>query len=359
MPPPHPPCTAPCSACKGGPSREPITATNRLPTTRTHQPTNRLLREVLGVEVQLLEQRDPALGLLVKDVRHGLHQHAAAAQLLQRLDRAVQLLLAHADGGGVEAVLRRAAVAVHVHGRNGGPLQTLQAGRLEQAPRHLLGAVAAHVGDDAVELLSLEVAVKALNELVHHLQQPGPVQQRALVGNQDALAVHDVAALNLLEVVLPQRHASGHEVQDDVGAAHGGRRLQSAVRAQQHHVLEALGRKEALGHVVVAGDHPQGRVLGPVWHVAQLVQGVDGRKLARHGDAQGQLALAKVERLVAHDEVGVTIRQLRKHVGAHNAQVDVAVAQLAHHVAGALEPHLQTRDLGDGCNVLARVGLVH
>jgi hypothetical protein len=48
---------------------------------------------------QRRQQLLPALRLLVEDVGHGLHQHACAAQLLQRLDRAIELLLGHAAAG--------------------------------------------------------------------------------------------------------------------------------------------------------------------------------------------------------------------------------------------------------------------
>lgn len=118
-----------------------------------------------------------------------------------------------------------------------------QAGGGEQALRHLLRAAAPHVGNHAVVLVGGEVGLQPLNELVAHLQQAlysaaavGPVglpaslqrdyralselatclqrsssecspklwphpathlalQQRAAVGHQRALAVHDGAAL--------------------------------------------------------------------------------------------------------------------------------------------------------------------
>ncbi len=39
-----------------------------------------------------------------------------------------------------------------------------------------------------------------------HLQEAGPFPQRAAAADEDALAVQDVPALYLLQVVLPQRH---------------------------------------------------------------------------------------------------------------------------------------------------------
>jgi hypothetical protein len=48
------------------------------------------------------------------------------------------------------------------------------------------------------------------------------------------------------------------------------------------------------------------------------------------------------------DKVGVALPQFAKHVVAHNTQINVSQPHLAHHVTGALEPHLQVRDLGEG-----------
>ena len=48
----------------------------------------------------------------------------AHAHLLQGLDGGIQLLLAHADGGGVEAVLRGLVIALHVvNAADGGALR--------------------------------------------------------------------------------------------------------------------------------------------------------------------------------------------------------------------------------------------
>lgn len=49
-------------------------------------------------------------------------------------------------------------------------LQSLQSGCLQQHLGHSLGAGATHVGNDAVELLGLQVAVEALDQLVHNLR---------------------------------------------------------------------------------------------------------------------------------------------------------------------------------------------
>jgi hypothetical protein len=56
------------------------------------------------------------------------------------------------------------------------------------------------------------------------------------------------------------------------------------------------------------------------------------------------------------NKVGVALPQFAKHVVAHNAQVNVSQPHLAHHVAGALEPHLQVRDLGEGPQTSRRDG---
>lgn len=139
-------------------------------------------------------------------------------------------------------------------------LQALQAGCLQEPCCHLLFTVSTHVGDHTVELLRLEVGVKTLNELVNNLQhptkgaqythvlkalevrvqttptglpptharqflrsgantsketphmrgaypeQPRSLQQGLLVCDQDALALHDGATLNLLEIVLTEGH---------------------------------------------------------------------------------------------------------------------------------------------------------
>ena len=53
---------------------------------------------------------------------------------------------------------------------------------------------------------------------------------------------------------------------------------------------------------------------------AQLLQGVDGGKAASHGNPQAQVALAKAQGVVQHDQVGVVVRQLAEHVKADNAQ---------------------------------------
>lgn len=52
--------------------------------------------------------------------------------------------------------------------------------------------------------------LQALYELVHDSQQAGLLAQGLLVGHQHSLAVHNAAALNLLEVVLPQCHPRAH-----------------------------------------------------------------------------------------------------------------------------------------------------
>ncbi len=53
---------------------------------------------------------------------------------------------------------------VHAH------LQSLEAWCLKQHLGHCLRAGTTHVCNDAVELLCLQVAVEALNQLVHNLQ---------------------------------------------------------------------------------------------------------------------------------------------------------------------------------------------
>ena len=52
--------------------------------------------------------------------------------------------------------------------------------------------------------------LQALDELVHDGEQAGLLRERAPVGNQHALAVQDAPALDLLQIVLAQRHARAH-----------------------------------------------------------------------------------------------------------------------------------------------------
>ena len=56
---------------------------------------------------------------------------------------------------------------------------------------------------------------------------------------------------------------------------------------------------------------------------------------------KGQAAPAKAERVVQHDQARVLVGDLGEHVCADDADVHVAVHQLAHHVRRTLEPHLQ------------------
>lgn len=55
-----------------------------------------------------------------------------------------------------------------------------------------------------------EMRLKALYELVHDSQQLRRVLQSRAIANQHALAGHDLAVLDLLEVVFSQCHTSRH-----------------------------------------------------------------------------------------------------------------------------------------------------
>lgn len=52
--------------------------------------------------------------------------------------------------------------------------------------------------------------LKALNQLVHKLQQPWVFPEAALVCHQDTLAFEDLPTLYLLQIVLSQRHPRAH-----------------------------------------------------------------------------------------------------------------------------------------------------
>mmetsp|Transcript_23815 Transcript_23815/g.81176 ORF Transcript_23815/g.81176 Transcript_23815/m.81176 type:complete len:214 (+) Transcript_23815:537-1178(+) len=191
---------------------------------------------------------------------------------------------------------------------------------------------------------------------MHDLQQPRPLEQRLLACHKHGLALHHLAALDLLEVVLLERRAGRHEVQDDVRRAHHGRRLQRAVRSGQLEVLEALLGEVLLRQVQVARQYPQGPLLGPA-HVLEVLQ--RRARVPRVGHGNREVALAKVESVVDDEEVLVPLAQLREHVVPDDAQVDVAVADLAYDVGGALEPHLEVVELGHLCYVLPGVHLAH
>jgi hypothetical protein len=67
-------------------------------------------------------------------------------------------------------------------------------------------------------------------------------------------------------------------------------------------VLKALLRKELAGDVLVAGHHPERRLLAP-GHGLEVLQRVHVGKAAAHGHPQGQVALTEVQRVVQHQHV--------------------------------------------------------
>ncbi len=60
---------------------------------------------------------------------------------------------------------------------------------------HLLSTVASHVGQHTVELASLQMSLKAFNQLMHNLQQPGPFLKRSPICDKCTLTPEDVPAL--------------------------------------------------------------------------------------------------------------------------------------------------------------------
>ena len=60
-----------------------------------------------------------------------------------------------------------------------------------------------------------------------------------------------------------------------------------------------------------------------------------------------------------NDDIGIAIGELKEHVRADNAEVQVTGSQLADYVRGPLEPDLEIRDLLDLSDILPRVDLVY
>ena len=163
----------------------------------------------------------------------------------------------------------------------------------------------------------------------------------------------DGAVVQRAQPVVAQRLPGRDQVGDEVGVADGRGDFQRPLGVDERERDVVAGQKvgSEVGEFCCHPQRPGQGTGGQVGHRVHC--------LPRFRHSQGQVAMAKVERLVEHEHGAIVTLALGHHVHPGDAKVHAAIAHADHDVAGALEEDGQAGQGRDVGGVLAWVGLVH